>query len=187
MPRLFVAVSIPPAQRKELASLRDEELEARWVAEDNYHITVRFIGDVEAERVPAFEAALAEVQAPPLAKVTPREMSVRGSGLRVFPSYRKPRVLVVRVERDENTRIVQEDVERVLQEVGLQPETRPFRPHITIARFRRVDRSRVRSFVNEHDDFGLTPFLARGFTLLESKPGPRGPTYEAVAHFEAPR
>jgi 2'-5' RNA ligase len=182
--RLFVAVELDDAVRREMASLtrdlgrRIADLGVaglRWVAPENLHLTLRFIGEVDTDRAARVIRALS----PPL-PLSP--FDVRFDHLGVFPSRGAPRVLWVGVAsgREALGRVFDAIEERV-RAAGLTPEPRPFAAHLTLARFReRVFPPRgagLQSLLGVHPDL---PVLAvTGTTLFESRLTPTGPRYEA--------
>ena len=90
MPRLFVALDLPEVHKARLAGLRDDALPGRWLRPDQYHLTLRFIGDVDEERAATIAEALSHIQG--------EAFTLQGRGLGVFPSMRKPRVLFAAID-----------------------------------------------------------------------------------------
>jgi 2'-5' RNA ligase len=137
--RLFVALEPPEATRPRLVAAQQALHQAlgaaarqlRWAAPATLHLTLRFLGDVEPDRVPAVEAALeiAAAQGHPLA------LEIRGAG--AFPEARHPRALFLDVGGDLGPlRQLVASLEAGLVEAGFAAEPRPFRPHLTVARAR---------------------------------------------------
>jgi len=131
--RLFVALDLPDAIHKFICDLIDGELRplcknARWVRPEGMHITLKFIGYVDAEKLAPIRAALASV-----GSSAPVEMSFHGLGF--FPSERRPRVLWYGMEASENLAPLAADIERALEPLGIERENRKFVPHLTLARF----------------------------------------------------
>src|SRR5215469_4333408 len=127
MPRLFTALEIPPEIGQSLAMLRGGLPGARWVEPENYHLTLRFIGDVDG--------AVARDIASLLGSVTRRQFNLRRGGLSSFGG-RKPRAVVAAVEPSPPLLELQSEHERLLQRIGLEPEGRKYTPHVTLARLR---------------------------------------------------
>lgn len=172
--RLFVALAVPPDVRAALAALRDDLDGARWTRPEQLHLTLRFLGDVPAEQVPEFEAGLRAVEAPPL--------DLRLAGLTVFPNRRRPRVLVVRIEREEALGRLQHAIEQTVQALGIEPEPRPFRPHVTLARLRQPDARAVHAYLQRHAGLAAT-FTADHFALYASTLRPDGAVHQRLATF----
>ena len=173
MPRLFVALDVPPEVRGELAALAVEMAGARWTPPERLHVTLRFLGDTPAERVPALEAALRETKSPPLA--------LRLDGLTAFPSRRSPRLIAARIAPDADLADLQRQVEAAAQDLGFEPEGRPFRPHVTLARLKRADPGAVLAFLRTHA--ADASFTADAFHLVASTLTPDGAVHERLASF----
>jgi 2'-5' RNA ligase len=130
--RLFVALDLREEVRQALRALierlKPECRVAHWVRPEGMHITVKFIGHTETKKLDSIGAALATVYS-----TQPVEMRFRG--LAFFPSERRPRVAWCGVEASANLAQLAADVERELEPLGVVPESRPFLPHLTLARF----------------------------------------------------
>ena len=134
--RAFVAVEIGEAARRSAAEVsrllrsRPGGDEVRWVRPESLHITLRFLGDVEPAVVPKLVACVAE-------GVRGLEcFEARLAGVHGFPSVRRPRVVVLDVAPRESLEALAAAVERGAVAAGLAPESRPFRPHLTLGRVR---------------------------------------------------
>lgn len=175
MPRLFIALDVPAAVRDALIALRTEALDgARWTKPEQLHCTLRFLGDTPEEQVPTIEAALARIDAPP-------SLSLEISGLTAFPSRRRPRVLVARVTPTNDLMDLQRQIEDAVQELGFEPEDRPFRPHVTVARLKRADARAVHRWLRAHSVEAA--FEADAFHLYASVLKPSGAVHERLASF----
>jgi 2'-5' RNA ligase len=185
--RLFVALDIDSAAVAAVESIaRDvaRRIEAvaphpkiTWVKSSHVHLTVRFIGEVAADRT----AAIADALAPPIA-VTPFEISLCGVG--TFPPKGHPRVVWVGVTDGAKQVIdVEQQVSARLEQVGVAREARPFRPHLTIGRVKESGGLRSGWLA----DLAATPVarvrLTR-VTLFESRLSAKGPEYNALAKSE---
>jgi 2'-5' RNA ligase len=131
--RSFVAVNIPSALREEIggffADLRTRVRGVRWVAPDNLHLTLKFLGEVERTRLPEVEEALEASRA----GRGPFPVTLTGTG--VFPPRGRPRVVWLDVtEGGPELTALQGGVERALAPLGFPPEGRPFTPHLTVGR-----------------------------------------------------
>ena len=125
MIRLFVALSLPAAIKEQLAMLSGGIPGARWVPPENYHLTLRFIGEVESWRAEEVDEALANIRARPFM------LSLRGLGL--FEKAGRISSLWVGVEKTDQLGLLQAKVETALQRIGLEPERKRFAPHVTLA------------------------------------------------------
>ena len=160
MPRLFVGIDLPEAHKARLAGLRDDALPGRWTPSSKYHLTLRFIGEVDEHRAAMVEQALADCRA--------EAFSLQGRGMGVFPSQRRPRVLFAAIDATPVLFALQQQVEQALRDIGLEAEPKPFRPHVTLARLRQAEAQAVRTFLDAHQAFTLAPFQVDQFHLYES-------------------
>ncbi len=130
--RLFIALNLPKKERQRIHRaarlLREGDLPVRWVELDNYHITLKFLGEVRPERVSEVEAALSNVGA----STQPFALGLGGFG--AFPTVRKPRVIWLGVNATPELRCLKQDIEWSLSDTGFEPETRAFHPHLTLGR-----------------------------------------------------
>ncbi len=179
--RLFVAVNLPAEERRAAfeawAPLRAAHLPVRWVREDAFHLTLRFLGEVEDERAAPLQEALAG------AVRGARPFSVGLGGIGGFPSLARPRVVWLGVERHPALELLANDVERALMALGFEPELRPFHPHLTLGRAERG--ARPGSFRDlERLAAGITYQSAipvEQVDLMRSTLGPGGATYGVVS------
>lgn len=181
--RLFVALEIPEPLRQEIARLKDR-IEgglprARWVLPERMHLTLVFLGKTDEALLPALRDGLASV----FSGQSPIQAQVRGAG--TFPPDRPARVAWLGLEGGPELLALQAGVAAVAVEVaGLEPERRPFHPHLTLARPARPwPRVAVERFLAAADRSYGEPFeISRG-VLMESHLGAGGPRYEPVATF----
>jgi 2'-5' RNA ligase len=176
--RLFVALSIPAEVREKIASLiwnlRRTDAKPRWVPAGNLHVTLKFIGEVRPEKVPAIGEALATIRA-----AQPLTLAFRGVGF--FPSVRRPTVAWIGIEAPPALANLAAEVNRSLAPLGLPPEGKPFVPHLTIARFKR---NRLSSDLQaaiekrQNQDFGA--FTTAEIHLIESRLKSSGAEYTTL-------
>ncbi len=175
-PRTFVALemgdTIRPALEKLIASLQPRVPGARWVRPEGIHLTLRFLGDTPPERIAPLRNGLAAAAA----ACSPAEARV--AGLDTFPARGKPpRVLWVGMEIPPSVLELQAACERVAVIAGFPPEERPFRGHLTLARFR----ERVLRPALPPVDLGVAPLET--LTLMRSEQRPGGAVYTPIARF----
>ncbi len=179
MPRLFVAIDLPEAARETLRVLRTDLDGARWTPPAQYHLTLAFLGEVEPERTAAITEALEQVAGAPL--------ELRLQGLNVFPSRRRPRVLVAGVERAEALTALHARVEAAMEALGFAPENRAFRPHVTVARLKAPPLAELRAYLRRRQDLGhqdlKAAWRADRFHLYESVLRPEGAVHRRRATF----
>ena len=168
MPRLFTALELPPSVMNHLALLRGGVPGARWIDPANYHITLRFIGDVD-ERV-------ADEVSDVLARVARPVFSLSLEGVGAFGS-RKPHAVFAGVKNSRALAELQGEHEHVLQRIGLEPERRKFTPHVTLARLKGVSGSDVAAFLAMRSEFRTPPFPVGRFVLFSSRASKGGGPY----------
>lgn len=173
MPRLFTAVEIPYEIGQSLALLRGGLPGARWVEPENYHLTLRFIGDIDD--------ALAEEIADLLGNVERSGFDLRIDGLDSFGGN-KPRAVVAAVPPVAQLVELQADHERIMQRVGLQPE-RKYKPHVTLARLRDTSSRQVADFLSTRQPFRSSSFSVSRFVLYSSRTSVGGGPYVVEAEY----
>lgn len=173
MMRLFVALSLPDQVREQLAQIEDRLPGARWLDEDSYHITLRFIGEVDG--------GLADDIAHELARLDGRGFALSLQGLDFFADGPKARQLWAKVEKTEPLSRLQQKVENAIQRVGCKPEGRRFTPHVTLARLKNTPLEMVLPFIQRHSLLRLGPFPVEDFILYRSYLTGEGPIYQAEA------
>jgi RNA 2',3'-cyclic 3'-phosphodiesterase len=179
--RLFVALDLPWEIKEELSDLTCNIPGARWVPTDNFHLTLRFIG--EADRLQAEEIDLA------LATLRGRSFSFSLSGLGWFEKAGRVSTLWAGVERNEDLARLQAKVETALYRVGFAPDRRRFTPHVALARMDMpvspalTSFVHLTSFVQAHNLYRSMPIRADSVTLFSSFLGKDQPTYTPEAEY----
>ncbi|HEX3526192.1 MAG TPA: RNA 2',3'-cyclic phosphodiesterase [Thermoanaerobaculia bacterium] len=183
--RLFLAIEIPPAVRREvarrIAGLRDRLPRARWVDPEILHLTLLFFGQVDEAKVPALGAALRDA----FARHLPMELRLAGGG--TFPPRRPARVAWVGMETTEEmtedglAALQADATAAAVESIGFTPEDRPFHPHVTLARCEPFwPRDAAEKFAAAFPGAVGQPWLADHGVLFESKLSPKGPRYRPV-------
>jgi 2'-5' RNA ligase len=174
--RLFVALDLPDTLRERLAMLSWGGLPgARWVPEENYHVTLRFIGDVPPHRAEDVDDALAGLRA--------RGFSLVLSGVGNFAKSGRATSLWVGVERVPQLDLLQGKIETALQRAGFEPERRRFAPHVTLARLDNVPETKLASYVAANNLFRADPVPIEHFTLFSSRLGKEQSVYTAEVEY----
>jgi 2'-5' RNA ligase len=173
--RLFVAIPLPPEVQDRLALLCGGIPGARWTLADNFHLTLRFIGEVDRYGYDDVLAALGQVRA------TGFELVLRG--IDQFGKGEKARVLWLGVEKNPALVHLRDRVEAALGRAGLEPETRKFSPHVTLARLRGAAGDRLGGFVQANHLVRLGPLPVDRFVLFSSWSHGDGPIYEAECEY----
>ena len=174
MPRLFTGLEIPADVAQALAVLRGGLPGARWIDSENYHLTLRFIGDIDD--VMAHEIALM------LGKVRRGGFELRLDGLLSFGG-RKPRAVVATLGPSQAVMELQAEHERLMQRVGLEPEGRKYIPHVTLARLRESSSRQVADYLALRAPFRSPPFTVSRFVLFSSRASVGGGPYVVEATY----
>jgi len=184
--RLFVAVELGEEALRALASLQEalrrEGLDGlRWVRPEGVHLTLKFLGETPADRVPRIEAALGEAVSSVPAHV------LRLDGLGTFGGRRSPRVLWVGLQGDlEELQRLQRNVEAALAKAGFPREDRAFSPHLTLARVRPEAAASLGEPIARAMQVAPAPeasIAVREVSLMRSTLGPGGAVYDRLAVF----
>ena len=183
--RLFAAVPLPPPARAAVAGLlgrlRERALPVRWVADEGLHLTLKFFGEVSADRLEVIEEAVR------LAGDGVEPLALRLADLGAFPAAARPRVLWVGIQAPPALELLQDRLERRSEAIGFPPEGAPFRPHVTLGRVREGQRCPLAQVESAGDEYDRVPFLATDLVLYESVAGGRAPRYEPRATVELGR
>jgi 2'-5' RNA ligase len=174
MPRLFTGVEIPPDIGEALSSLRGGLPGARWIDPENYHLTLRFIGDVDD--ITAHEVASL------LGRVKRGTFELRMEGLVSFGG-RKPRAVVATVAPERALLDMQAEHERLMQRIGLEPEGRKYTPHVTLARLRDSSSNQVAEYLAARGFFRTSTFTVSRFVLFSSRASTGGGPYLVEAAY----
>jgi 2'-5' RNA ligase len=176
--RLFVAIEIPADIRVAfgvfIKELRIAQPQAKWVRAENLHVTLKFLGNTEPEKLQAVQTALS-----PIRSEQSVHLEFRGSGF--FPNEKKPRVFWAGLQASSNLAELAARIDEAMHGLNFPLERRPFVPHLTLARFEPPEVSpkllnvvRLRTL----DSFGS--LTATEFHLIESKLKPAGAEYTTV-------
>ena len=168
MPRLFTGIEIPAAMRERLAGLRGKLTGARWVDPDNFHITLRVLGDVDDVVANDFAAELALIDA--------RAFELVIDGLGSFGG-RKPRSIWANIVANGALATLQRAHERAARAAGAPPEGRNFMPHVTLARLRGGNARAVADYLGNHGAFFGGAFPVERFVLFSSRASRGGGPY----------
>ena len=174
MPRLFTGVEIPADVAQALGMLRGGLPGARWITPDNYHLTLRFIGDVDD--------VTAQEVASMLGRVRRGAFELHLEGLGSF-GRRKPRAVVANVAPVQPLLEVQAEHERLMQRIGLEPEGRKYLPHVTLARLRDSSSLQVADYLSARGYFRTAAFPVSRFVLFSSRASVGGGPYVVEASY----
>ena len=175
MRRLFVAIRPPPQIRSVLLRAMGGVSGARWQSDDQIHLTVRFIGDVDRHQAQDVEAALGGIHHPRF------EMFLDGIG--TFARRGQPEIIWAGVSPHEPVKRLHEKIDRAVERVGFPPEQRAYTPHITLARLKRSS-GPVGNLLEQSGGLTSEPFPVDSFTLYESRLTPDGAVYIPMNRYQ---
>jgi 2'-5' RNA ligase len=186
--RSFIAIELTQDLLDGLIKVQDELRadewtdEVRWVRRAGIHLTLKFLGDVPAGRIEAIGDGVAQ------ALVGIHPFTVTAEGLGVFPNWRRPRVIWVGVGGDtEPLRVLQEQVEQAMAELGFEPERRPFHPHLTLGRVNQRAGSgyqrRLGEALQAHDVGMVGQMRVEEVSLMRSQLNPKGAIYTQLGAY----
>jgi 2'-5' RNA ligase len=174
MPRIFTGVEIPAEVAQSISLLRGGIPGARWIDPKNYHLTLRFIGDVDDAVARDVTQILGGVMRPPF--------EIALNGLEHFGG-KKPRAVIAMVAANGRLAELQAEHERILQRIGLPPEQRKFTPHVTLARLRDSSSREVADYLAIRGAFKTPPFPITRFVLFSSRASVGGGPYVIEAAY----
>ena len=179
--RIFLAINPPAEVRRRVwdaaTPLREIAPDIAWIPEPKIHLTLKFIGETDEERIAPLSDAMKEVAR------THAAPAVQLATVGAFPNFRRPRVIWMGIEPEPRLELLHHDVELACDKLGHELEGRPYRPHLTLARVRRplgaellkplrLAAKRIR-FSDE--------FFARTLDVMQSVPSPDGSKYTVVS------
>jgi 2'-5' RNA ligase len=165
---------VPDTVVGQLTLLRGGVVGARWVEPQDYHITLRFVGDVDGGVARDIAETLSDTRRP--------KIPVRFEGLSWFGGD-KPRALVVKVKPEPALMDLQAEQERRLRRIGVEPETRKYTPHVTLARLRGVAQAAVADYLATRGALLTESFTAERFVLYSARNGSGGGPYVVEAAY----
>ncbi|HEY4141831.1 MAG TPA: RNA 2',3'-cyclic phosphodiesterase [Pseudolabrys sp.] len=174
MPRLFTGLEVPSDVGLELSMLRGGLPGARWITPENYHITLRFMGDVDDVTAQEIDLALSRVRRVPF-ELSLGEVTSFGG--------RKPRAVVATVAPSAPLHELQAEHERLMQRIGLEPEGRKYTPHVTLARLRESSNRDVAEYLATRGLFRTKAFAVKRFVLFSARASVGGGPYVVEAGY----
>ncbi len=178
MPRLFTAVEVPPEIGESLAALRGGLPGARWIDPENYHLTLRFICDVNDDTAHDVMVMLGQVRR--------RAFERRLSGLGQFGG-RKPRAVFAAASASAPLNELQAEHDRIFNRMALDHDPRKFTPHVTLARLRESYPQEVADYLALRGGYRSAPFLVSRFVLFSSRNSTGGGPYVTEAAYPLDR
>ena len=178
MPRLFTALEIPQDVAVSLSLLRGGLPSARWIDPENYHLTLRFIGDVEPRLADEIVAALDRIER--------SGFRLTLSGLCAFGN-KKPHSVHAEVAASPDLVALQAEIERTCKRLGLSQDQRKFVPHVTLARLKNAKPADVAHFLALRGGFRSRDFKIERFGLFSSRDSVGGGPYVLEEAFDLRR
>lgn len=175
--RAFLAMEPDDRTRRELAeaTLALKQVEGlRLTPPENLHVTLKFLGDVPADQIDDVAAATEMA----IEGIAPFSLALTGSAY--LPNERRPNVLAATFDKPTLLSLLHEQIEAMFAEIGFAREDRPYRPHMTLGRFKRRPRGPLPR-PNWPEDCG---FLVRSVGLVRSELRPAGPIYTTMDRFD---
>ena len=180
MIRSFIAIETPKEIRDNIGVLQTKfktglDNLVRWVAIENMHLTLIFLGEVKEDFL-----NMVKVQLTSMAK-TAKPFEANLNGLGAFPSQKSPRIIWIGIDKGKNEIIdLQLKVEKSLVPIGYKPETRKFHPHLTVGRVKGVIKDTIKIFETNYTSHN---FPVKSIVLFKSTLRPQGPIYEKLEEF----
>jgi 2'-5' RNA ligase len=177
MHRLFIAIDFPDDVNEALANLCFGIPGAKWVSKDQLHLTLRFIGDSDDRLFSDIAETLEDVNA--------SQFSLTLKGVGYFPPRRKPNVLWVGIEPCEELMHLRDAMEKILSELGIEPEERNYHPHLTLARLRpEAPLAKITGFLSANNLFTAQEVPITDFHLYSSELMPAGAVHTKESTYQ---
>jgi 2'-5' RNA ligase len=175
LPRLFTGLEIPADIALALSQYRGGLPGARWVEPENYHVTLRFIGDIDDAVARDVYSVLGDGRRRGTIPVSLDRLATFGGD--------RPRALFARVEPTPDLQDLQAEQERLMRRVGLAPERRKFTPHVTLARLRDTSPADAAHYIATHGHFPKLTFTAQRYVLYSARESTGGGPYLVEAAY----
>lgn len=185
MVRVFIGFFTSPVVIEKAQRLKEETfpfIQGKWTQPQNLHITLQFIGEVDRETLVEILKTTQEVAN----TFKPFRITYRGLG--VFPHLRRPRILWVGVDAGSTPlKRLAKTVEVANKRIkNIRPDTKPFHPHVTICRMKRVDEKKLRYFLRKYQNYIFGEEVVSKIAVIKSTLTPEGPIYAPIEEFYFP-
>lgn len=174
MHRLFVGIDPPEAIKDQLIDLMGGVSAARWQTDEQLHLTLRFIGEVDRHQANDVAAALTSIHHPRF------ELALSGAG--TFDKRGQVNALWAGVTPHDDVHRLHKKVDQTVTRTGIAPEHRAYHPHITLARLNRGSGD-LGAFVSRHGGLSSAAFAVDDFCLYESRLTRDGAIYTIVERY----
>jgi 2'-5' RNA ligase len=170
--RLFIAIPLPKRVKRKLLDLQQPIDGMRWQSQEQMHLTLKFVGEVDKTTASELRHELDNIVHP--------DFTMTIAGIGYFPEGKKPKVVWAGIKENENLQELHQKVEGHCEEMGIAPENRSYKPHITLGRTKNTSKRAVTSFINQHKKFTITDTPVSKFVLYESKLHPDGARHQRL-------
>ena len=177
--RLFTAIPMPEHVKEQLAEFQQPIEGVRWQDKDKLHLTLKFLGDTDAQKAEKLQEELQEIE------LNAFSLTLKGFGY--FPEGKKPSVLWAGIEPNDSLTSLYQSIEQVCTSLGFEEDNRSFKPHVTVARVNGGRKRDVMSFINQHKQFRIDNVRIEEFVLYESKLHPDGARHIRLKSFSLER
>lgn len=178
--RAFIAVLLTDELKREIRQIQERFIQVapdvKWMAEDNFHVTMKFLGDVDTRRIDEIADAIES------AVETEKPFALKVSGVGSFPNPRRPQVVWVGVESGvEQLAGIADKIESAMERIGFPRENRMFSAHITIGRVRQGSRGDALAGALQESNVGeIGEVDVKSVALMQSELRPKGPIYSVL-------
>ncbi len=183
MKRLFAAIKVHPSETflkvyyGLKTNLRNDKI--KWVDLENIHITLKFFGETEEERIPQISEKLNEISK------SHSNFSLNIKNVGIFGSSYKPRVIWLGIEKNEQLMELGSEILHGMDKIGFKQDRQNFVPHLTIGRVKFIDdKNRFQQVIDKYKSTDIQKQKVAGFILYESILKPQGPEYRVVESFK---
>jgi RNA 2',3'-cyclic 3'-phosphodiesterase len=182
MKRIFIAIKIDPGEEllKMISSLKTglKNESIKWTETSNIHITLVFLGDTEEKRIKEIDVILSGI----CSGFGGFDLILRGAG--IFRSLRDPRIIWTGINNSKELSDLNNVISVKLRETGTYLEERPFSPHLTIGRIKRlIDTTELSALIENYKDKEIQRIRVSEIVLFESVLRPQGPVYTPLGRY----
>jgi 2'-5' RNA ligase len=176
MYRLFIAIDLPKPVKGRLEVLQKHLDGVKWIEQQQMHLTIRFLGNVDEYLYQKLLSNLKIIHSPSFV------YSIKGVG--VFPNVHRPKVLWAGVEADDRLSTLYQKIEKVVVSSGFDPEERDYKPHITLGRVKqRLHSEECQSFLEKYENLEITDIKVDNFILYQSRLTRHGALHQQVQQY----
>ncbi|MEK6598961.1 MAG: RNA 2',3'-cyclic phosphodiesterase [Deltaproteobacteria bacterium] len=182
--RTFIAIELPAKIIDGLKEIQDELKDGTnkvtWVKPENIHLTIKFLGDIEADKIDSIVGLLEGAAA------KSRSFDISAKGVGCFPTIDNPRVLWVGIEEGNvNMAALYNNIEDALSAIGFAKEERPFKPHLTLGRIKFLkDKKGLKERIERFKDITLGQYMVDSICLFQSRLTPEGAVHIKLEKIE---